>query len=216
MRVKAVPFKHFIGATSFEDVKIRYKKLVKTLHPDMPSGSKEAFQELQAELEYITAVIPTYPIKVGTTSFGSVDVEDIFSKMNDIFKQQQREAEELARRQRERRGQAYAKANSDNHYKTEAERWQEIKRTDSQYATVDDILDIALNTAGKTLLWMLMEVYKLDSLSLQHFKYIKFRFDSLKIKVQEGNKPPEWFRLHGEWAQEAYRNYLTIKNTRWR
>ena len=41
--------KYFIDCKNIEEAKSLYKKLAKELHPDMKSGSKEAFQEMEAE-----------------------------------------------------------------------------------------------------------------------------------------------------------------------
>jgi len=184
MRTKTVPIKHFRGEVSFEAVKVKYRQLAKQHHPDA-GGSTQLFQEILEEFTYIKETSPSYPLGLtNTTSW-----EDLLNQATDLAARQRRHANQRPL--------------------TEEEKWNNLKRGDSKYVIIDDTLEIALR-GTKTANWLLMEVYKLEELSLMHFKYIKFMLvREAKIK---GN--PE-FNLSDAWLHKVYSDYCSIWRTKW-
>ena len=71
MRTKSINPTYFIGCKSFDEVKKKYKELVKQYHPDRNSQLKDdsIIKELNVQYEYIQSTYKSssqYPI----TSFG--------------------------------------------------------------------------------------------------------------------------------------------------
>lgn len=45
--------KHFIGLTEFQEIKTKYKELVKLYHPDLNANNGEIMKEINAEYDFI-------------------------------------------------------------------------------------------------------------------------------------------------------------------
>lgn len=233
-RIKVVAIKHFIGCVNFDEVKSRYKKLAMQFHPDRPSGSHALFIELQAELDYIKEYSPVYPLGKSDpledllrNGFGFGSGVDAFAEAARRAQREQQQAraaaENLARRQREarERQRAYQQGPSSNRADdpywgepfwgkdTEEAKWKRVlfdkhPRADV-FRVIKGVADEALAT-NKSGNWMLMEVYKLDDLDMEHFKFLKWYL----LKVSPTHKS-----LNEGWVGQTYKNYVAVKNINW-
>lgn len=87
-----------------------------------------------------------------------------------------------------------------NRYGNETEYWEALKLTDPSYMVLDEIIKITLKN-NRTIQWLILEVYKLEDLQLNHFKFIKFM---LRAHVNHTKV------LNDNWCSTVHRNYITV------
>ncbi len=179
-----IQYKHFIGVTSNDELKSKYRELAKTHHPDK-GGSEEVFKELTAEYQYILDNNVSFPIAVISTN-GIDHFTDIMDGFN--------WASEKANR--DRPDTTPPGMSEDEYY------WYKRKPTDDNFAVLDDIIDIYI-TETKSDNWLIAEVVKLDKLGIEHFKYIKFA-------MKKRNSTKRTF--NDDWVNYSYKNYVVCKN----
>jgi len=213
MRMQMITYKHFIGCSNDDAVKKKYKELALKLHPDRPNGSKTLFQEMYAEYEYITkGGGDVYPIGKGQTTsdtFGmggfTMDFDEFMRRAQNghPFTQQQSEAD----RQRERQKEAFRKAKEheakQKRPKTDDEIQKEFaQKHDYQTKLIREIIEegIYKNSSANS---MLLDMFKVDNMGLNHFLYARWYFN------KQGG------RLSLEWAQTAYKNYVSVQQIKW-
>lgn len=139
---------YFYGCESIEDVKQRYKKLAKTLHPDL-GGSHEQFIELKGQYDNI--------IEHGLTHDHGSLTDMLTKKYGEKFTEPTTHItpEELN------------KLKADNHF-------NKLRALDHTYDIIDTILEQA-KTEKLKILWIFQEVSKLLELDLNHFKYTTYK-----------------------------------------
>ncbi len=218
-------FNFFIGCTSIEDVKSKYRSLAKIHHPDK-GGNSASFVALSNEYSHIISnAFISFPIgkvrKAGYTTV-EVDMSDVFAKYGEFWKEPKpdyerarqaqskyknayQEAQDLAERQRQQ------KIRRERELREEQEQlrkdpWHLFKKSDSKYSIIEQLI-IDGTKSFKTTKWFLMEVYKLDELGLKHFEFIRDIID----KHSKGA-----CKLTDSWISESYRNYVTIQQMEWR
>ncbi len=216
-------FKFFIGCISKEDVKSKYRSLAKIHHPDK-GGNEEVFKELNYEYSYFNEnTYISFPISNPINSSNSdFDISSIFNNEHPFwkaakpdyeaarraqakYKNAYQEAQDLAERQRQK------KAKQEQEWKEEQERikkdpWHLKKKLDSKYSIIEQLI-VDGSKQLRTTKWFLMEVYKLDDLTLDHFKFIR---ETLNIHSRG------LCNLVDSWVSESYRNYVAIQQMEWR
>lgn len=161
-----VTYRYFLGCKSYQEVKERYRELVKVHHPDKSTGSHQAFVALQEEYE-VLGEGNYYPLR------------------NSIAVNTQREttyrdgADYFQRNWTARNPKTYEEATQLDPKVLERERaeafFNSLRATDS---TMFNIVDYILEKAKKdklTKLWIYQELEKEWDLSINHFKYVTFK-----------------------------------------
>ena len=72
-----IKIKHFIGLTEFNEIKTKYKELVKTYHPDLNPLNGEIMKEINSEYDFIIANLASLKSENVNT--------DIESKFKDLI-----------------------------------------------------------------------------------------------------------------------------------
>jgi hypothetical protein len=192
---KVLVYKHFLGCKSLDEVKKQYRKLAFQHHPDKNGGKDATFKELAAEYEFLCTPNASFPVSNAVADYAHLNgIEDF-------------EAAAKAYKYAETMGGFYNKMNKQHNANKSAEEiyWMHKKANDSNYEIINSLVDIAA-TENKTGNWFLMEVFKLDDLDLDHFKYCRFvlrKVSSKNLTVSE------------DWVATSYRNYVAIRNTNW-
>jgi hypothetical protein len=163
--------------------------------------------------------------------YGGVDAfAEAARRARQTQEQQRKAAEDLARRQRAARQAAnpwgpasdraddpfWGFSNSEprkTRRKSEAqledEKWERMLKDRHPiadvYRVIKGVADEAFHRT-KTGNWMLMEVYKLDDLEMDHFKFLKWYLK--KVSTINAN-------LNDGWVGQTYRNYVAVKNINW-
>lgn len=88
-------------------------------------------------------------------------------------------------------------------YSSERSKWDQKETTDPDYDHIRTIFNDCI-TSNRSATYMLLEVYKLGDLDMEHFKYISFLFNT------NGNT-----NLGQRWVEDAYRNYVSINKIKW-
>lgn len=201
-------FKYFNGVADSTDLKKRYRKLALELHPDK-GGSHNSFVEMTTEYKTITTNgFITYPIGGASSAqtdgfWHSINGEDIFSQMDAIFKEAERrkkqerakyaEAEAFAKKQRDMRNARY---NGSSDY------WDDMKVSDSLYQVIEDTFNQAMDER-RSVNWFTAEIYKIEELGLNHFKFVKHL-----TKVYPNSK----FEFSDAWVGNAYKGYVHLQD----
>jgi hypothetical protein len=195
-------FKFFLGVANGEQLKEKYRKLAMTLHPDKGGNSKD-FVAMKTEYEHIkgNAFVP-YPI-------ANAPKRNMAQNMADIFREAARrtQAKEAARAQSTYQ-QPFSRPQyqGGNGSETEEAKWTRLFQTEPLYQVVRSIIQEAFN-GGRTANYMLMEMYKVDELTLEHFNFAAWILQhSLAVKGITINK---------SWAKETYKVYLNIHSINW-
>jgi len=68
--------KHFIGLTEFQEIKTKYKELVKLYHPDLNANNGEVMKEINSEYDFIVANLASLKSENVNT-----DIEDRFKDL---------------------------------------------------------------------------------------------------------------------------------------
>lgn len=179
-------YKHFIGVTSSDEVKTKYKELVKIHHPDT-GGNEDIFKELLKEYTYIKDNIShiVFPIAVQAPNMA-----EAFGDIMDGFAWASEKAD------RDRPDTTPPNMTEEEYY------WYKRKPMDDNFAVLDDIIDIYI-TEKKSDNWFISEVVKLDKLGIEHFKYIKHVMKK---------RNPEKRSINDDWVNFSYKNYVVCKN----
>lgn len=147
---------YFVGCKDVEEVKTKYKQLVKQHHPDMPTGNHNAFVVLKQEFDHILEGRSLFPIgnlhthgearePVYTTNEADVETitnlspEELLKKRAEVF-------------------------------------FNNLRKGDVTFDQIDAIIEEAAEE-GSPALWVYQEVQKLDDLTIDHFKYLTFKLD---------------------------------------
>lgn len=155
-----IVYKHFLGCTSYKDVKTRYRELAKQLHPDKPTGSQAKFVEMNAEYS-ILGEGNYYPLKNVKTVY---DINEEFKAKYNTEKFKVRFTQE----------EKVTNINPDEIIKERATNYfNSIRVTDPTFDIIDHIIKTAKD---KKLIsqWVYQEVGKQYGLNLDHFKYLVF------------------------------------------
>lgn len=140
---------YFYGCESIEEVKQRFKKLAKTLHPDT-GGNTSQFIEMKGQYDNI--------IENGIPSMSYAEVlMRQYVNSTPTERTTHLSPEEI---NRERAVRHFA----------------QLHLVDATYDIIDHILEQAAKEKFKTL-WVFQEVSKLLELDLNHFKYVTFMTD---------------------------------------
>lgn len=178
-------FVHFIGVTSTDELKKKYRTLAMEHHPDK-GGRSEVFIALKKEYEYIlNNGNVTYPI-VNRPQYKAKTVEDIM-------------------REAQQRAQSRAYAPPRPKATTEEDKWNAKIINDPSFTMVDSLIDVCI-AESRTANYLLMEVYKMEEMTLAHFQFMAY-----KLKKQSFGK----MNIHSEWAKETYRIYTHIHELKW-
>lgn len=153
---------HFIGCTSIEEVKTKYKQLAKVAHPDTSTGSHDKFTTLKNEFDHILEGRSLFPI-TNLPNVPTLDLNETFYEGRNGVGHKPKEKvhhltpEELKIEQEERIRTFYAN----------------LRMGDVIFDQIDAIIQqAAIDKARK--LWVYQEVQKIDELTLDHFKYLTF------------------------------------------
>jgi len=186
-------YKHFVGVKNQEELKVRYRELAKKHHPDK-GGSQAIFVEVTNEYNKILGTIITFPISNDSSAAFMNGLEDFIQTANRYAYAQQRAQ----------------KANRDiweeikkQRPLTEDEIWQQKKQRDENLRILEDLVDIAYKE-NKTNNWFLAEMFKLDDLILDHFKFVRYQFKKICGKT-----------FNEYWVFNSYQNYIAIRNINW-
>ena len=198
MRTTTIIYKHFVGCTSSDDVKKRYRSLAMTHHPDR-GGNEATFKEMVAEYSYLTENVAmiTFPVSniKGTSNRPTSNGADAFwEAMNsDTYtKSSHNVYEDLHKKQRSPGSQ------EDNRYKI-------LEYVEPVFIFLNELVTNACLT-GQTGHALLMDVFKLDDLGMDHFKYIRWKV----AKVSGGKN-----KLKEDWVNTSYKNYIAVKQIKW-
>jgi hypothetical protein len=190
-------FQYFVGVTSTEELKKKYKELSKKHHPDA-GGSHEAFVALKAEYELIAeSAFITYPI------VNTPQNKPMFENMADIFGAAVRQAEfAYWSTPRPHYKQPFSKPTPEQE---EAAKWNAKAQLDEIYMFLKALVDNCTQSSrsGK---YLLMEVCKIDNLDLEHFKFIRWYLRKVsydRIPVSE------------QWVKDSYLAYRHVHNIDW-
>lgn len=232
-------FKHFLNCTSHDDAKKRYRQLAIQHHPDKGGNEaifKEVAGEYQkisrdatlsfpltnrrTTLNDIFDVFTSADVFTGADAFK--DMADHFNKQawkerrrphegegyttaEDEWRKQREKARETAEKQRAKRAE---QATRKEQFNSTEEMWKEFSRVEQITWALDDLIEFSFEN-NKKIDWMLMEIYKLDNLNLQHFKYVKWKLNKIAEKYNEAAK------FNDDWVATAYKNYVSIKSMKW-
>ncbi len=195
-------YKYFKDCNTIEEVKKAFKPLAMKLHPDK-GGKQEEFIAMKQEYDRIIAsgIAPGKDKRFADMEYK--DIFDMFQKQyhddfSGIANWEARQREQ--RRRAEQQKTAYqTKATFDKAQTNRVEYFFEnMRKNDPIYSVIDGVIEEA-NQKEQTANWFLFEMYKLEELSLNHFKYAAF-----KLKLKAG------------WAETAYKNYINSTNIEWK
>lgn len=215
-------FVYFVGCASYQEVKTKYRELVKIHHPDK-GGDSRVFVEVANEYALLNEQ-SYYPVqgskystnqKTNTNNGGGFGFasgyEDFLRNMENAargfktygqsdFAQAQAFAEKQRRMKRERE-------EADRIRKEQQNREPWTTSNDPLYKVLEALLTDACRDFKSTR-WCLMEIYKVPDLTLNHFKYIKYLINKLSGIHNT--------QLADSWINSAYRNYIEVqKITEW-
>lgn len=162
MRLRRPDFKYLNECPTLEEAKKVYRQKAIELHPDKPTGSLVAMQQLNAEWDYIVKANPQLPVAVGrgftakSAAYSNSNPNNVNNRSsNDIFSgfnafKQTMEKEAAERRQRQRREEErvwedlkdWAKHTAENMKKDRA-----ANRTELDYEVAKVVIDGLLEEA---------------------------------------------------------------------
>ncbi len=164
-----IVYKYFVGCESYEAVKVRFRELAKTLHPDKATGNHEQFCAMKAEYD-ILGEGNYYPLR---------NIKTASNYMDDL-------AQAMGYTNRHG-GFTNRGTTSNNTWKEEAayidpkvverERalayFNSVRQSDSTFDLIDGILQMAAKE-GLLKMWVYQELGKQWDLTLDHYKYLAF------------------------------------------
>lgn len=189
----------FKDCKTAEQVKETFRTLAKKHHPDL-GGNQEDFIKLKTEYDYVIK----YGVEPTTDNANWMkDFFTVFSEAADVENQFRSNSRRYTSESFGGFRSTRQAANDHQAFKNAEE--QRIKNyfdiksiEDVNYGIIEGIIAEGLQKEQDNK-WFLFELFKLDDLDIDHFKYVQWKMD-----------------LRKGWAMEAYQNYIKSNSIKWK